>query len=129
MKSILIICTFILAANFGFSQNAKTVANKNNNQTVEQSQLAVKQIRNHLMKNVEYPANMLEYDIEASVVIEVSITKNGEIETSKIVEGYSDSFDKAVLKAMENLRTLKYKGKEYKGATKLHIPVLFSTKG
>lgn len=89
------------------------------------TQLATKQFLSHLTRQIEYPSILQEYGIEGTAVVEVAIASNGMITKTSIVKSFSSEFDRAILKAVKNLKQIKLKESLYQGATRLRVPVQF----
>ena len=71
--------------------------------SVEQSKMAVAQIKKLLAENITYPDQMLENGIEGQVVLKVNITSKGKINHTSIAKSKNTYFDKAALAAMKNI--------------------------
>ncbi len=133
MKSIIIFAILILSTSIINAQESNNVAvakfaaektivtDKTDN-----SKVAVAQLRKHITENLKYPAVMFEHGIEGTVIAEVSISPEGKILKSTIVESPSKAFDSAVLKALKKISAIDMKEMPYEGMTSVQVPVVFS---
>ena len=112
MKKILILTALFASTNFCFSQSAASLhaplakavnlsfGEADESDAVADSQAAIAQIKAHVVNNMEYPELMIQYGIEGTVVVGVSISEDGQISKTGIVRSPSQQFDSTVLEAM-----------------------------
>ncbi len=142
-----LLLVFILAANFSFftvanaqhSTNAFALTTSessntsflNSNQTNDSdnaamhTRLAVSQIQNRIAK-VSYPESMTHQNIEGEVIVEISISKIGEIYNTKIVKSLSAEFDTLILETINKIEKINFTGANYQGGKRFRMPVAFS---
>ncbi|MFK7775097.1 MAG: TonB family protein [Saprospiraceae bacterium] len=130
MKAIIIFTISILFANFSFSQD---MGNVNNNEIsieektpFQQTQAAMKQLRKQITKDVKYPEHLIDSGIEGTSIVEFSIDANGEITGKKITKSLGLSFDKVIMNAAKELKSIEISGTFYQGKTKIFVPVRFT---
>lgn len=137
------ILVLVLAAHLSFGQSSQAVAkidqtafeknlstdkktNPNNALYLEHSKNAVDQIKKRLVNNLVYPETMLENGLEGQVVLKVNIGQKGTINEVDIAKSVNTYFDKATLTAMQRIKTINIKGKNYFGAGTVYVPINFS---
>ena len=132
MKTIITIALFLLAANLSFAQTSLAsleAANKieiDPNYMPESSQFVIDQIREYLIKNVDYPELMINNSIEGTVVVKVLLSKDGKIHQSKIAKSLHSTFDTEVLETMKKIQKIDTRDHKYKAAYAVYVPIKFS---
>lgn len=96
------------------------------NSAFQQSQQAVKQLRNYLTQNIAYPEEMLKNGIEGRMIIKVTIAESGKILGSEIMKSPHYAFHKSAEKVMKKIKHIEVKGKQYNGVPVIYIPIDFS---
>lgn len=146
MKTLLLFVAFFTISTFSNAQlamntsstNAITVSNtasitkkkttlKRTLKTIEKhNQAAAKQLSTHLNKELQYSPIMQNYCMEGMVVIEVKLSKTGDLVDTKIIDSPNTEVDKVVIEAMSNLRSIQFKNNDYHGSKRIQIPISFS---
>ena len=94
--------------------------------TFHHTQLAVKQLTDHLRNNTEYPKTMVENTIEGTVVAKVWISTLGEIKQTEIVKSPNKIFDQAVLDTLKSFSEIDFQQSRYEGKQIVFVPLKFS---
>lgn len=139
MKSILIIITLTLVSyNITFAQTNNEVLETTNELISRASNIgeiksshtlsAFKQLQKYSTTNIEYPEHLIEYGLEGTVVLEVSISSTGKVENLKVIKSLSTAFDDVVLNEMKKCKSVTFLEEDYKGKSKIHLPIRFSLK-
>lgn len=90
------------------------------------TRLAKAQFTTHLSQNIQYPESMQRYGVEGTALVEVVITQEGKIKRTAIIESFSTEFDRAILKAVKNMKKIELKGSAYHGVSRIVVPVQFT---
>lgn len=90
------------------------------------SNVAVAQIRHHILQDLSYTDIASDYDIEGTVVVEISLNDTGAITNTRIIKRLSNDLDEAVLSSINDLASIKVPERTYKGVNTVHIPIRFT---
>lgn len=146
MKALLFCITFFAVSTLGNAQLAmntsytdditisnkpakakkKTTSTRTFKTIQEHNQSSVKQLSTYLNNQIEYSEVMQNNGMEGKIVIEVSLSKTGNIVNTKIIESLNDVVDKVVLDAMLNLKSIQFKNNDYHGSKRILIPIEFT---
>jgi TonB family protein len=94
--------------------------------TFHHTQLAVKQLTDHLRNNTEYPTTMVENTIEGIVVAKVWISSLGKIKQTEIVKSPHKVFDQIVLDTLKSFSEIDFQQSRYEGKQIVFVPLKFS---
>lgn len=92
--------------------------------TVLYQQLA-RQVRAHIVKQIQYPQTRTATGIEGMVVVEVRIFPNGKIQQGTIVRSLHPEFDAAVMQALSSLRRVSVTQEIGPDGFRVLVPVKF----
>ena len=142
------IATILFISNFSFAQTASTDLalattpktdstlgvskhkrdeKPNDGFAAKHSDRVISGIRTHLAQTLDYTDLMVTNGVEGEVVVEVRVSKSGEI-TPVIVKGLSAKLDDAVLSAINQMPCFDFSENGYQGARRFKIPVKFTLK-
>ena len=76
---------------------------------LEQSQYAIKYLKQQIQEEVAYPEKMLEKNIEGQVVVKVMIAKSSKIASTSIAKSKHEGFNEEVLNALKDIKKIKSK--------------------
>lgn len=90
------------------------------------TRLAKAQFTKHLSQNIQYTEHMQRYGVEGTTLVEVVISQEGKIKSTTIVESFSTEVDRAILKAVKNIKKIELNGSVYHGVSRIVVPVQFT---
>jgi TonB family protein len=85
------------------------------------------QINRFIAESIRYPENELTSQTNGKVYFQFNLDTRGEIIDIKVIRGLNPRFDKVVLHAMKQLRSIDVVEESYTGASYIRVPVHFST--
>lgn len=91
----------------------------------QHSKIAATQLRLFLAQNTVYPEIMYENNKEGKVVLAVNISRDGKIESAKIIKGLTSEFDQASLDAVKLMKRIALNESRYYGNKTIYVPVIF----
>jgi TonB family protein len=89
-----------------------------------------KALREYLAKNLQYPTDKNNSNIEGKVYASFTINEKGKVENVKIERSLNEIFDKEVIRVISSMPNWKWNCKEkpnYRYAIRKHIPITFKT--
>ena len=87
---------------------------------------AIIQLSNHIKESVVYPEFIKDLGINGTVVVEVSLDKEGKITKSQLVERVTGSLDRAVIESLRTFNKVQTADSNYQGVNTVHIPIRFT---
>ncbi len=105
--------------------NSKTSVRSNTKSSLHTYE-AIEQIRKHISSQLSYTDIAVEYNIEGTIVVEVSMDKEGKISNKRIIKKLQSGLDQAVINSLGKLTKVNIDQDTYQGVNTVHIPIRFT---